>query len=75
MTPATLRQLLIDTGSALYGARWQSALADDLRVDRRTIRRWATGSHDVPLGVAAEIRGLLMARGAKIAGLLTRLEK
>ena len=33
---------------AIYGPRWQSALARDLVRDIRTIRRWKSGESPVP---------------------------
>lgn len=35
-------------GRKLHGHRWQTALARTLRVDVRTVRRWAAGERQVP---------------------------
>jgi predicted transcriptional regulator len=40
--------LLAEVGLALYGPQWQSALARDLGVSDRTIRRWAAGQEHPP---------------------------
>ena len=43
-----LNDALSRTGKALYGERWQSALASDLGVSDRTIRRYITGDRSPP---------------------------
>ena len=44
-------------GSALFrGATgWQTALAEELGVNPRTVRRWAAGTSRIPPGVAAHM--------------------
>jgi hypothetical protein len=71
MTPALLRQ----AGEALYGARWQSDLARDLKVADRTIRRWDSGSHPMPNGLGKELRALLKARSIAIAAVRRQLPR
>jgi len=66
MTPATLATI----GRALYGERWQTALAADLGVADRTMRRWAAGTSAMPSGLEADLRRLLEERGAEIGRLL-----
>jgi len=60
MTPATLRT----AGEALYGPRWQSALARDLGVSDRTMRRWVAG--DEAPNLSRELTALLRARKKSI---------
>ena len=67
MTPLSY---LRAAGEALYGARWQTALALDLGVSQRTMQRWAAGSHAIPADVPDRLRALLAARGVRIAQLL-----
>ena len=44
-------------GSRLYGAhRWQTALSRELRVNDRTVRRWAAGASPVPYPAAMCVR-------------------
>jgi len=74
MTPDKRRVLLKRAGRTLYGDRWQTELARDLQCSDRTIRRWASGDKDVPEIVIAELRGLLMTRGAAIDGLIADME-
>lgn len=41
----------------LYGARrWQTALARELQVNDRTVRRWVSGASPVPQSVALCVR-------------------
>lgn len=69
MTP----ELLTECGRTLYGQQWQSALARDLGVGDRTIRRWVAGQFPVPVGVHAELRRLCVERGAQLRALADRL--
>lgn len=54
MTPTDLRA----AGEALYGPQWQSALAESLGVNRRTIRRWLSGQFQVPDSIGADLRSI-----------------
>lgn len=65
MTPALLREC----GKALYGQQWQSALARDLQVADRTVRRWAAGEFGMPPGLCVELRQLLNQRRAELDAL------
>lgn len=58
---------LVAAARFLYGDCWQSALARDLHVASRTVRRWAAGKSPIPSGVEAEIRAQVT---ALLAGLL-----
>lgn len=44
MTPEQLEE----RATALYGKRWQTALADRIRADPRTVRRWKAGDREIP---------------------------
>ena len=57
---------LAAAGRALYGQLWQSALARDLGVNDRTMRRWVSGQ-EPPETIWAEVRSLLEARKQKIS--------
>jgi len=49
MTAEQLRELC----TRLYGAgRWQTALSKELKVNDRTVRRWASGKARIPHPVA-----------------------
>ena len=57
-----MRDLLIECGEALYGPRWQSEMARDLGVNKRTIGRWLSGASPIPLGLRNDLRRLVGAR-------------
>ena len=63
MTPS---DHLAAAGRALYGQLWQSALARDLGVNDRTMRRWVAGQ-EPPETIWADVRSLLEARKQKIS--------
>jgi hypothetical protein len=65
--------MLIGTGEALYGDQWQRALARDLNVNDRTVRRWYSGESAIPNGIKAELRALLSVRQKKIFALIVDL--
>lgn len=69
------RDLLTDCGEALFGSRWQSALARALDVDDRTMRRWVSGENGMPAGVNIDLLRLLTERASDIGALLPRLKK
>ncbi len=54
--------LLRRVGEALFGLRWQSALALELDVSDRTMRRWVAGD-TIPAGVWGELKLLTYSRG------------
>jgi predicted transcriptional regulator len=55
----TETELLNATASALYGAHWQNALARALDINERTVRRWASGEAQVPIGVWQDISEII----------------
>jgi hypothetical protein len=63
----TTAELLRTAGEALYGARWQSALAQDLAVSDRTVRHWLAGRMQPRAPVWAEIDSLLRERARVVA--------
>lgn len=68
-------RLLKRCGEALYGSRWQSEMARDLKVSDRTVRRWVDGSSDVPDGVYLELLGLCNERAAELDDLIAILPR
>jgi hypothetical protein len=53
---------LANFGRALYGERWQTALAIKLGVVDRTMRRWMTGESPIPSGIEEELQKILAAK-------------
>jgi len=51
--------------AALYGERWQTALARRVRVDARTMRRWKSGERPVPDWLDAFLDLLERYKGAR----------
>lgn len=69
MTPSDLASV----GSALHGHQWQCALARDLGVDARTMRRYAAGALPFPERLRGRLPGLLTAKRAEIEKILENL--
>lgn len=67
-----MRDLLIRTGHALYGERWQTPLAADLGVTDRTMRRWKAGD-PIPEGIRADLLAVVRARRDALAELAKAL--
>jgi DNA-binding transcriptional regulator YdaS (Cro superfamily) len=67
-------RLLVECGEALYGAQWQSALARDLGVADRTVRRWVAGTSEVPPGLYVDLLRLTQERAAALDALAERLK-
>ena len=64
MTPA---ELLAEIATALYGAQFQRALAIDLNVSDRQVRRWLAGQFDPPAGVWRDLVRICLNRRAALA--------
>jgi DNA-binding transcriptional regulator YdaS (Cro superfamily) len=70
-----MSRLLVECGVALYGQQWQSALARDLGVSDRTVRRWVAGTSDVPAGLYVDLLRLTQERAAALDALAPRLRE
>lgn len=53
-------------GTALFGNAWQRALADELGVAERTMRRWASGESEIPEGISANLHAICLAHVSKL---------
>lgn len=53
--------LLTQCGEALWGARWQSDLAEAVCVSDRTVRRWVAGER-IPPGVFVDLMRIMQER-------------
>lgn len=42
-------------GKTMFGSRWQTEVARVLKVDSRTVRRWASGEAPIPLARFQEL--------------------
>lgn len=73
MTDPLTPELLRSVGEALYGDYWQSALARDLGVASRTVRRWAAGGEAVRPRIADEIYRLILRRRDALQALVPEL--
>jgi hypothetical protein len=49
-------------GKALYGPRWQTDLAGDLRVSDRTMRRWVARTEVPRRAVLSDLAAIVKAR-------------
>ncbi len=70
-----MSRLLVECGEALYGQQWQSALARDLDVADRTVRRWVAGTSEVPAGLYLDLLRLTQERAAALDALAQRLRE
>jgi|AntDeeMinimDraft_5_1070356.scaffolds.fasta_scaffold21683_2 hypothetical protein len=62
-----LKDLLVNSGRALYGERWQTDLARDLGLsDGRRIRQWLSGERPIPEDIEKDLATLLKKRQRKI---------
>jgi len=66
-------RLLVESGEALYGPRWQSELARDLGVSDRTMRRWVADTSAVPAGLYVDLLRLTQERAALLDSLAPKL--
>lgn len=64
------RELLIRTGVALYGPRFQRELAAALGVNERTVRRWVAGDTSTPETIENDLKKLVKERSAMLMRLL-----
>lgn len=65
MTPVELEKL----GRLFYGDHWQSALARDLAVADRTVRRWLAGASAIPKKAEQGLHSALEQRFEEIGGI------
>lgn len=70
MTPKQLATV----GQALYGERWQTALAIALGITDRNMRRWVKGTHAIPDKVRADLAIIVERHGRKLEKILAGLQ-
>lgn len=69
------RDLLQRIGQALYGERWQSALAIDLGVSDRMVRKWVSGENEPRPGVLRDLRRLVLERRGRLDALVHEIDE
>lgn len=62
-------------GRVLYGKRWQSALARDLKVSDRTVRRWVRGDSPIPEHAQRDLLLALQERYAALREALSDMNR
>lgn len=70
-----MSRLLVECGEALYGSQWQTALARDLGVSDRTVRRWVAETSEMPQGAYTDLLRLTQERAALLDALAPRLRE
>lgn len=66
---------LAEIGNALWGEHWQTPMAEALELSSAArIRQWLNGSN-IPIGIWAELDGMLRARGEHIDAIRGHISK
>ena len=68
------KELLVNAGVNLFGENWVSPLADDLKINRKTIQRYNSGEIAVNQNIAHELVALLSVRKAAIENTINAIE-
>ena len=68
------KELLVNAGVNLFGENWVSPLADDLKINRKTIQRYNSGEIAVNQNIAPELVALLSVRKAAIENTINAIE-
>lgn len=71
----TAPHTLAAAGLALYGPGWRAALAAELDVDPRRVRRWANGTAPLPGWLWERLGEIAERRLQRVADLRERLER
>lgn len=67
-------KLLKDAGEALYGPQWQSAIARDLGISDRHIRRMIAGEAELKPGMAMDLWRISLERHDDLERVIDRLK-
>jgi len=67
------RGLLTRIGEMLYGSGWQRAMANDLKVTDRTVRRWRDGQYKMGDEALAELETSMEMRRMDLGVLVREL--
>ena len=71
----TSAELIRAIGEALYGPRYESELADALGINRRTVRRWRSGSTIPGAGPWRALLDLVVSRAGELEKLASELRR
>lgn len=72
--PEPDQEMLETIGKRLYGVNWQSAMARDLGISRRTVERWRFGMFSISNERWLEIVDLIRRKRADLAALEREVE-
>ena len=67
-------RLLDYVGTYLYGGRWQSALADAVGVNPRTVRGWIEGRTNVTLPIWDKLDALVSKKSQRMPEIIKMLK-
>lgn len=65
--------IIEQAGRALYGSEWQGALADELDITPRALRRMVKGEQRVPDGIRDQLFALCNDRATELEYLLPQI--
>lgn len=65
----TSAELISTIGPALFGATYQTELAEALGVDRRTVSRWSSGEAEPRAAVWTDLLGIMWERRRQLSAL------
>ena len=67
--------LLRQVGIFFHGEEWQAALARDLRVNERSLRRWVAGTEEIPRGVWRDLAAHLEIHSRALGPLIDHVNR
>lgn len=67
--------LLRAVGEALWGPRWQTEMAREIGVAKRTVQRWDAGANDVPDAAFIALAKVAAARVDALGAIMRRLAR
>ena len=67
--------LLTEIGVALYGRRWVNAMAADINVNKKTLRRWSNGVSPISAELDHKVMALLEQRRIQLLFVSAKLRR
>ena len=71
----TSAELIRAIGPALFGATYQTELAEALGVDRRSVSRWSSGEAEPRAAVWTDLLGIMWERRRQLGALIRTVEQ